>query len=273
VVAEVKIDLTDFTAAVEAAVEERDKETGNLAVVLFSPVGAAFRALEGIKAKNAAKHLLNESMRDAMNSLDMPKARAYMLLSDSLTAAAASVARERVPADPTEAFVQRVVGLRLASTLAVSHIPAGVKDDWQEKANALLAESDPIAGTYYSWLHNEAEDKGDEPDATTVVKAAVKLASGKSAKVGSTPKAPGALFDGPRRDIGKHIAEAFANEGEGTFLTIAQIRAFVSEEYGENPPSAGAISARLFPTSGKCTLTGVRPEVNEKNNKGAVKAS
>jgi hypothetical protein len=44
----------------------------------------------------------------------------------------------------------------------------------------------------------------------------------------------------------------------GTFKTISQIRNEPSSEYPEDPPSAGAISARLFPSSGRdSTVPGI----------------
>jgi hypothetical protein len=59
-----------------------------------------------------------------------------------------------------------------------------------------------------------------------------------------------------RRDIGRHIVSAFANLSSGQFLTIAEIRRHRSDEYGDAPPSAGAIAARLFPPNGRTTVPG-----------------
>src|SRR3546814_10998155 len=60
-----------------------------------------------------------------------------------------------------------------------------------------------------------------------------------------------------RGDIASHIQSAFEDKRLGDFLTIQEIRNHRSTGYGvDNPtnPSAGAISARLFPTSGSCTV-------------------
>jgi hypothetical protein len=272
--AEAEIDLTDFSNAVEAAVkdeEKRDKDTGDLAADLIEPVNTAFRALDGAKAKNKARAHLNGLMRDAMNNFDMPLARSYMVLADGLSAGPSAKA-ERQPADPTEAFVQKVVGLQLAVALTTENLPEGVDEDWKAKANELFTESKATAQEYLEWTRSEDDNKGDEPEISSVVKAAVKLAQGKAAKVGASRGGSGTPHEGPRRDIAKHIYAAFENEAPGTFLTIAEIRKFHSEEYGDNPPSAGAISARLFPTGGgKCTLEGVVPDTNENNKKGARK--
>ena len=113
--AEVEIDLSGFTAAVEAAVAEHDTSTGTVPDGLVSSVTTAYRELDGLKAKNAAKKLVNDAMRESMNEMDIQKARAYMVLSDNLTAGAAtsSPRAEKVPTDPTEAFVQKVGALTL----------------------------------------------------------------------------------------------------------------------------------------------------------------
>jgi hypothetical protein len=72
-----------------------------------------------------------------------------------------------------------------------------------------------------------------------------------------------------RRDIGAHIVSAFEGLAEGTFLTVGEIRAHRSHEYGDEFPSAGAISARLFPSNGRCTVPGVEPGENERGVRGA----
>lgn len=262
--AEQPIDLTAFTATVDEAVAGRDETTGEVPEALLTSAQTEYRNLDGLKAKNAAKKLVEERMREAMNQRDISSARAFMLVSDNLTAGA-SASKEKAPADPKEAFLQRYTSLVLAAQLVAEEAPEGVDpasvnvEDLLESAKALRA-----------YEANEAEDKGDAPEASPVVKAAVKLATGKSARVGGGSRA-GSTFTGERRDIGKHIAEAFASVEAGQFLTVAEIRKFKSEEYGDNPPSAGAISARLFPTSGKCTVEGVEPGQNDKGNKGATK--
>jgi hypothetical protein len=273
---EVEVDLTEFSEAVEAAIndtDQRDSSTGELVPALIEPVNAAFRKLEGAKAKNKARAHLNSLMKDAMNNLDMPLARSYMILSDNLSAGTSHVKAERQPADPTDAFVQRMVGLQLAQALAKSAIPEGVDENWKEKANELYTSSEESANEYFEWAQADDDSRGEEPEVPAVVKAAVKLAMGKSAKVGGATRSGGASqpFDGPRRDIAKHILSAFEGLESGEFLLISEIRKHHSEEYGDNPPSAGAISARLFPSSGKCTIEGITPATNEAGRKGATK--
>lgn len=262
-----EIDLTAFSAAVETAVAERDSSTGDLAEVQIAPVVSEYRKIEGIAGKNKAKSFLTDKMREAMDSMDIALARSYMTLQDNLSAGHAPKS-EKVPTDPTEAYVQRVVGLDLARALLVK--PEGVTDDADARAEKLYSEVYPQAEQYLAWAGNEDEaTRGDEPDVPTFVKNAVKLAQGKAAKVGGsrTSTASG----GERHDIGEHIRQAFEDKAPGTFLTVAEIRNFKSTEYGDNPPSAGAISARLFPQSGNCTLEFVTPGQNEKGNRGATK--
>lgn len=74
-----------------------------------------------------------------------------------------------------------------------------------------------------------------------------------------------------RRDIAAHIGSAFFSQPSGAFLTVNEIRNHRSEEYGDEFPSAGAISARLFPATGRCTVSGVEPGVNERGVRGARK--
>jgi hypothetical protein len=272
--AKAEIDLSGFKAAVEAAVAEHDTSTGTVPEGLATAVTAEYRALDGLAAKNAAKKFVNDSMRDSMNEMNIQKARAYMVLSDGLTAGAGGTKAERPPADPTEAFVQRLGALQLAAEIVGANVPEGVDSSYTAKLDELLASSRDGAKTYGEWLNREpvAEGADDlpEPEVSAFVKAAVKLSQGKAVKTGSgrasTP------FTGERRDIGKHIAEAFADKESGTFMTVAEIRKFESSEYNaESPASAGAISARLFPTSGKCTVEGITPGTNDKANRGADK--
>lgn len=262
------VDLTAFNGAVETAITQRDESTGDLAVEAIAPVVTEYRKIEGIAGKNKAKNALGELMKEAMNALDISLARSYMVIQENLSAGATPKS-ERTPTDPTEAHVQRVVGLDLARALLVT--PEGVSDDAAERAEKLYGEVYPLAESYLAWSSNEDEaTRGDEPDVPSFVKNAVKLALGKAAKVGGS-RVGGGSSSGERHDIGEHIRQAFEGQASGTFLTVAEIRNFKSSEYGDNPPSAGAISARLFPHSGKCTLDFVKPGQAEDGRRGATK--
>lgn len=269
---EAPIDLTEFNAAVDAAIEGKDATTGEVAPAFIEPVTKAYRALQGVKAKNAAKSSLQDKMVEFMNKVDIYTARAYLALSEAVKSAGGSTGggSGKTPADPTEAYIAKYVTLRLA--LELSTVPEGVAEDWKDKAAALYKSSLESANGYVAWQANEAEDKGDAPEVSSIVKTAVKLSTNKQVRASGGGKAS-TPYTGERRDIAKHIQQAFDGLESGAFLTIAEIRNATSEEYGDQPPSAGAISARLFPKSGgKCTVTGVVPTTSDKGHKGAVKA-
>lgn len=265
-------DLTAFQAALDAAVAERDDTTGDIALAPLGKVADAYRALE-TKGKRAASKIVAEAMKSAMDNMTISLARAYLQIErNALVAASAAKAKaERVPTDPTEAFVQTAAGLRLAIDLAVANVPEGVSEAWADKAKAAVAEASESAAAYIAWLRSDAEDKGDAPEVAGWIAGAAKLALGKSGKVGAAARAAStARGDGVRHDIAKHILEAFEGVEAGTFLTIAEIRKHESSEYGTNPPSAGAISARLFPKSGKVSVEGISATTQD-GKKGAVK--
>jgi hypothetical protein len=120
---------------------------------------------------------------------------------------------------------------------------------------------------------SEGEDQPEAPKVPAEVVAAFKFARGAKRRGVGTGNGDRTPHDGPRRDLGKHIAEAFADVESGTFLSVAEIRKFKSSEYEDEPPSAGAISARLFPAKGECTVEGITPGTGgEKGTKGAYKA-
>jgi hypothetical protein len=269
---EAPIDLTQFQSVANAAVAEADTATGSIPEGELSKVVAEYRGLDGVKAKNKAKTWLNDQMKEAMNGDDIAKARAFLQLHESMTAGSSGKSGgEKVPADPTEAFVQQYGTLRLALGLLTPG--EGVDEAWADKAKELVESSTAQAQEYLAWVRNDAEDKGDEPEVSAVVKNAVKLATGKAAKAGGR-SGGGSTFTGERRDIAKHIESAFEGKEVGTFMLIAEIRNHQSEEYGTDSPSAGAISARLFPASGKVNLPkGIEPATNDKGNKGARKVA
>jgi hypothetical protein len=272
---ESEIDLSAFQTAATDAVELRDQSTGDLPTTAIDAVATQYRALEGIKAKNRAKGYLGDQMKEAMNSLNLPLARAFMQLQNEATVAATtstSTKREATPADPGLDAAQRVASLRLATSLV--EVPEGY--DVEAKVDELLS-GDPVASAkaYLAWESNEAEDKGDAPEVSPVVLAAIKASRGKGVSIKRTSASTGTghVFTGERRNVATHIQSAFADAESGTFLTIAQIKAHRSEEYGDDSPSPGAISARLFPKNGKIGsgLEGIVPaEVDGK--RGARKA-
>lgn len=271
-------DLTAFTEALDAAIESRDSTTGDVPEANVEPVVLAYRKLDGLKAKNAAKRLVEEAMKTAMTDSNLSLARANLEISKRLTSgpvSSGSSTREPAkPVDPTEAYVELVSGLVLAAQLVQEAQPEGVAESWAEQVQTQVSEAGEKAEAFRAWFTSDAEDKGDAPETPAFVQAAVKLALGKSAKVGATRRASSASpFTGERRDVGEHIKSAFEGVEVGTFLTVAEIRKHTSAEYGQDSPSAGAVSARLFPKSGKVTIPGVEPGTNDKGVKGATKVA
>lgn len=266
------IDLSAFQAAANEAVASGDESTGELPEAAISPVNEAYRNLDGLKAKNAARAWLDESMKSALvQEKNYIKARSFIDLKEKLSAGSSRSTQPRTPADPTEAFVQKVAALQLGLTEVTSNVPEGVDSNWNEKVTQLIGEVSDQLKSYRDWNNDESEDKGDAPEVHPVVRKAFQLSRGKVARVGG-----GATRDpnAPRRDVIRHIKEAFADQPVGAFLTIGEISKFRSNEYGDDRPSPGAISARLFP-SGKPALEvdGIRGTAEEGRPRGATKVA
>ena len=270
--------LDTFTEKVNEATSNADTTTGDVATAFIEAVTQAYRELP-TKGRKAAKKAIADGLRDAVNDRNMPKARALMMLNDALTEGAAGTKAPAKPVDPTEAFVDQAVALTLARAVFISEVPEGVKENWRDLAKERVTTLEAQIPTYRDYLKAKAERKdGDaevaEPEGLSdVVKAAFKLATGKGAglkrKVAGGAARP--AFQGEKRDIAKHIQSAFADKAPGDFLSVADIRNHKSDEYGDDAPSSGAISSRLFPASGKVTVSGVRPGEKD-GKKGAFKA-
>lgn len=266
--AEVEIDLTAFKEAAEAAVAKRDESTGEIPLAEVEPVNVQYRALDGIKPKNAAKNWLEDEMKAAITKLNVQLARAYSIVRDNLSAGTGTKS-EKQPADPTAAYVNKVAAHVLALDLIRSNVPEDVDTDKASgQVEELVTSLKEQVDSYQAWVTNEAEDKGEAPEVSPVVRTAFKLAQGKASGGGRVSGGSGV-----RRDIGKHIQSAFADLEDGAFLSIAQIANHTSEEYGQDHPSQGAVSARLFPASGgETTVPGVRKAAAEGDRpRGAVK--
>lgn len=257
-----EIDLTEFKSAVEAAVAEADKTTGEVPAAVIAPVNEAYRKLDGLPAKNAARKHLDDQVLEAIGNLNAVAARSYSDLKGNLSAAGGSSAT-KTPADPTAAYVQKVAALTLALQLVKAGAPEG--DDLDTKVENLVNESQAGVQALAAYNADTSEDKGEAPEATPVVRQAFKFAAGKSTGGGSAR-----VSSGVRRDIAKHIQEAFADKASGDFLTIAEIAKFKSSEYGDDNPSQGAVSARLFPSNGKVSVDGVVPV--ERDEAAGIKA-
>lgn len=250
-------DLTEFEKAIDHAAAESDEATGTIPEAVIDEARAAYQALDSIKAKNAAKEMLQERMREAVRASNLRLIRAYMSLQEKAAVAAKSApARKQV--DPTKVYAQQRAVLTLAYQLQALNVPEGVDVDKAE------AEASRLASEGLAAYQEDAET--DHPIASRARKASVVRVGGGGRRGASS---------GIRRDLGAHIASAFAEVESGTFLTVAEIRKHRSEEYGDDTPSAGAISNRLQPTSGKpTTVQGITVEEREINGRtvlGAVK--
>lgn len=272
-------DLTAYNEVVTEAVASRDEATGALSDEVIARVNAEYVKLDGAKAKAAARKVISDGMFAAMNDSDLHLAKAYLDLQQGRDASASRPKAERTPADPTGAYVSQVAALNLAYGIVTDEVPEGVDEGWAEKVTEKVGELSEQVAAFQAWLNSDAEDKGDAPEVDPIVKSAFKIASGKGAGRAKSSGGGGSTSSGERHDIGKHIAEYFEDKEPGHFALIAEIRKFKSNEYGDDLPSAGAISARLFPNGDatKCTLakngTPVAPTYSPENRKGAVKLS
>lgn len=273
-------ELQAFIAAADAAAEAAD-EDGHLNGDQLAPAVNAYRAItSGAKGKNKAKAYVADQMKAALTSGPdgYSKAMAWNSIQDSILSAptkAAAEAKPVVKVDPSEAFAERVAALVIAQSLVEGNQPEDVDaDKFQAALDRFVEQFQAEAEALYTYETSPQEEGAEAPQASPVAKAAVKLAQNKAVRKGAGRKssAGGSTYAGPRRDVGKHILNAFADKASGTFLKISEIRAVRSDEYGDDAPSAGAVSARLFPASGKCTVEGITPGTDSAGNRGAYKA-
>ena len=260
---EAPIDLGPFQTVVGEVVTTRDGTTGEITSEEADRAKASYNELDGIKPKNAAKKWAQEQMMEAVNKLDGQLARAFAMVGESLVATG-KASTPSTPADPMAAQVAKEASITLAFQLVVAKRPEGF--DEAKVAESVAAAAEDVS-KMQAWLDNTAEDKGDAPDVSPVVRAAFKLATGKASGGGRTSGG-----SGPRADIAKHIGEAFAEHPSGHVLKVSEIANFKSSEYPTGNASQGAISARLFPPSGKCTVEGIVPlEKDDSNPRRASK--
>lgn len=236
------VDIESFKGVVTEVLGDADTSTGELSVEALAKTTEAYRELDGLKNKNAARDFIEESMRSAIMEDDGPKAKSFVLIRKSLSAGTAK--KESKPKDPTEAFVSKVAQLVAAQTIVTETVPEGVAEGWVEQVNEMQAKLVDEARSLIN-----VEEGAEAPEVSADARKVVKLASGKAAGGAS-----GATYSGPRRNVGVHIANAFAELNSGDFLTVNEIAKKKSDEYGDDEPSSGAISARLFPASGKLNL-------------------
>ena len=266
-------DLTEFNTAVQAALDNADTTTGQVPDGDLSNVKVAYRNLDGLKAKNAAKKDLVDRLRNSVNEGNIPKAQAVMHVTDAVQAAgtAPKAQADRTPKDPTEAFIERLTVLNIAYNLANSDVPDGLDgeqlDAARKAATDKVGELSEQAEKYYTWLSADGEDKGDEPEVNPLVKRSVKFALGKGSSVGRGPSTP---HEGPRGNTARHIQLVFKDQPVGTFMKVAEIAKTKTTEYPDKPVSAGAINARL---KSNTPIEGIESTTDESGKAGARKTA
>lgn len=250
-------DFTDFDAAVEAilaphrAAEANGTTTsGEPDQALIPDLVAAYQALEGAKNKRVGRDRIKAISEASMNEDNFYTAKAAMLLDDHLVSAKAPKGSKRppkTPVDPTSDYVDHMLVLNLAFQYAGRTQPESLAADWQDGYNSKLPD---LTDELKNFL-DAGGDTATLADDSLVAKA-IKLGTQRKTKSGGTRSASvnpsGAAqknYTGPPRSIVKHIQEAFANAESGTFLKINDIAKFQSDEYGEDRPSAGAISGQV----------------------------
>lgn len=258
------IDLTAFEAAVKTAIDNRDQSNGDLRSEDQEAVVAEYRKLDGQKPRNAAKRHLEDGMRTAIRAKDVVLANGYVELKDALSAAAPR--KDRPAANPTDSYVQTAFALRLAANLQAASQPEGVAENWQEQLDEFTKAHAEEVEAYRQYV--EGGEEGDEPEVHAAVREAFKRASKRVGKGGGKRANAG----GPRRNVKNHIREVFAGVEVGTTLTVNQISKADSKEYGEDHPSAGAVTQALFPKGDKPHgIEGI--ETSDDKPRGATKVA
>lgn len=237
---ETPVDLSTIEASVTEALTYAEESSGELNDKAIEGVRLAYQALPDLKSKNAAKRYVSDKMTELLTGNDLNGAKACMKLqSDALVAAKSSGKKVEKVVDHKGAFIDRVATLTLALYLAQRAVPEG------EDAEALVAEATAKANEAFPVAEPLFKSEGDEKIEDKFIAQAIKIAGSK--RKTATP------FTGERRDLGSHISQAVASVPVGSFISVAEIRKFKSDIYGDAQPSSGAISNRLQPTSGSAT--------------------
>jgi hypothetical protein len=259
----------DFKTAATTAADLRDVTLGDLPNQAYEIVQKAYNELGSVKIKNLAKEYLQENMKLAMTSGAsdaMGLAKAFMFLHDSVVNQKKAAAPKE-PTDPTQAFAEKVAGLRLALNLATSNVPDGVNGDTlEDRIQAAVESATDGANEAFLFATTDQAEGATAPEVSGIAAAAVKIALGRAPRSAGRPA--GSVNAGPRRNVAAHVLSALEAAG-GEFLTVNEIVNHTSEEYGTDHPSAGAVNARLFPSTGACSIQGVTPGQSAKGTRGA----
>lgn len=256
-----------FKAAVEAAVEAADSSTGTVFPSDLDQVVKAYRDVSGgIKYKNLAKSYVDDKMKAALPAKEYIRAVSYNEVAEGLKTAAPAPKAAKPKADPRIAFGQRLAALELAREV----LEETATEDLEGYEVPATGGAFEEVTAWLEWNKQPIEERGESPDLSPLAADTLKLVQGKGLgkRVSGTTRAP---FSGTRRNVAAHIESAFVNVPSGEFLTVSEIVNHDSNEYGDDHPSSGAVSARLFPASGNMTVAGIEPGVNSEGVKGATK--
>lgn len=274
-------------------VDERDQATGALSTQAVAQFGAAYRELDP-NGKKAVRAGLTASISENMSSetedtdliyANLLKAKTYNELLNETKKSATATKAAAPKVDPTESYVEQYMATQIAAMSLVRSKEVDVEKAGESIQNLVTAYSNPESAeyqafqAYVTWLRAEDKEKrGDEPEVPEFVKKGLKIAEGKAVgratrKASSGTKSSSGGGGGKNRNVGTHVTEALAEREVGEFVSIADICKFKSSEYGEDSPSAGAVSARLFPPSGGPStienVEGVTAEESGAGKKGA----
>lgn len=232
------VDLTAFEAAVAEVLPNVANDD-----VDYGPVKSAFTDL-GRKGKAQARTLIQDRMRQAIGDNDLQTAQAYLQVQNSgLEVVRATKEREpKAPVDPTADYVTRLATAQLAYQAALGSAPEGVAADAADQATTIVGEKMAQLESLISARQSGSEEPAEVDD---MVKRAVRFALAGSGSSKRSSGGDGTSYNGPRRSVGNHIREAIEGMASGEFLSVAGIAGFKSGEYGDDRPSAGAISSAL----------------------------
>lgn len=239
------VDLTKFTETLNSAVASVGAD-GSPTPEAIAAVQTGYGELDGSKAKAAARKLVQAEMKKAVQAKEMPRALAITILEENMTKGAKAktpkAKAEAKPVDPTEAYVAS----RLTLTLGLGLLPKpeGLADDVEEQVTTQYGELYPQTEAYLAWLSGDKDSRGDEPEASDVVKNAAKLALGKKTKSAGRSSGGGSTYTGPRRNVNEHISEVFSSQASGTALKIGEVAKVKTSIYPEGDASPGAITSR-----------------------------
>lgn len=180
------------------------------------------------KIKSAVRSAIEKMIKDALRTRDFADAATAQ---DALDLAVASkITKTAESVDYTALLADKIHSFQVAaSLLADLGSPEGTEVDMDRLATLLA----------------------DRPSSSATL-AGITLAE--SVRLSRTRSES-------RVDLQAHVTQALAilDRPSGTFLKISEIAKVHTEAAPEGLPSQGALAARLFPSSGTCTLTGVVP--------------